>query len=138
MPEWIELPGATVKRSIDGNGALIVSATEGLLTSNAAGDSVRLASGIQVCTHVVKLERAAADYLRAIWTFPQPFLTRIRLQMTVAAVSSGTLIPYLGLHRVVPLDATQTDLRVYRINGAPAFVTGDTVDVAVLAIGLWK
>jgi hypothetical protein len=136
MPEWLNT--GNVKWRLDTNGNIITDADEGESGLTGGGYWYRFASGLQICAAHVALPFFDADMFRAIWTYPQPFLTGVILTCSVRNVSSGAIIQNLGTTRAITVDGATGDLRVYRVTGAPNFTVSDSVSVFAHAIGLWK
>lgn len=119
--------------------------------SGANGSYVRYADGTQVC----RMKRIALPYRSAgdcfaQWSFPQAFVdTDITIQASLTVASDGDDPSAIGALATPSreqlgqaghgaLSTASAALSVARVAGAPDFVAGDQVHVAVIAHGRWR
>ncbi len=136
--DWVELynnttiVGTVAESSGVPTGAIIESA------SNANGNYIRHADGTQICSHQLELPYAAAARLGAFWTYPAQFAAappgRAAVLMTAATTPA---VADLGIAQMTIGGIASCEVRQWRGNTAADFQPGDTVTMAVTAIGRW-
>lgn len=110
--------------------------------SNANGEYVRLAGGLQICWTQMTLPYLSAGALGASWTFPAVFSAAARVignamwQTAAGALSASSYQQYPGPQGVTAT-TTVVSLRMGRMSGA-AFASGDSVACDCFAIGKWN
>lgn len=107
--------------------------------SNANGEWIKLGSGRMICYKVVNLVYAAATELSATWTYPQAFLAGTRPTITFSLSDTTVVASILGAsYSKSPRDNVSTVLAQSNLNGGTSFVSGNAVNLDVIAIGRWK
>ena len=110
--------------------------------TNASGDYTRLADGTQFCWHEVPLSYIWARELYGLWNFPASFVSPAKVFCSVEFYSLLTTatpdVDAVSTATVEGASATGAQFRLMRAAGQTDFVSGDLVNVTVLAFGRWK
>lgn len=119
--------------------------TGGLIerSETPSGRFVRFADGTMICHHDVRLDRADGDILHGSWSCPAPFAEgapdTLSFAVDHASAVAGLSGSIRGLgtitHEMRP--GSTVTIRLYRCDGAPGFVAGDTLVVRACAMGRW-
>lgn len=104
--------------------------------SNSNGSWIKFPDGTMIVRNSITLHYLANAYVQSTWYFPQTFIEEPHVTGSIKFNSSSRNPVYLGgmgfwskeVHRCFP--------RVY--NNELAFVSGDSLEVDVVAIGRWK
>lgn len=110
--------------------------------SNANGEYMRLAGGLQICWTQLTLPFLSTGSLGASWTFPAVFAAAPRVmgdaiwQTAAGGLSASSYQQYPGPQGVT-VTTSVVSIRVGRMSGA-AFASGDSVGCDCIAIGKWS
>ncbi|MEQ9260225.1 MAG: DUF2793 domain-containing protein [Roseovarius sp.] len=118
--------------------------------SNANGHYIRHADGTQICwRNTLQLSFATAARLEATWTYPASFTVTAdvsqsgHVKSTVGSVSAFASTATPSADEITPGCAfnvgglSNVAVNVFRVSGGTDFVSGDTVEVSVMAVGRW-
>lgn len=111
--------------------------------SNANGEYVRFADGLQICQHTLTLAYASIARLELSWTFPAEFdgtslidIRGLKLTGNVNATCTPDLTELTDIHSGT-LTRLACTVTMRRVAGLTNFDPADTLDVPVMAIGRW-
>lgn len=108
--------------------------------STASGDYIRFADGTQICSAQLSLSYVADWALKEDWVYPAQFAQAPCMSVALdadslaagSAISAGAL-SFAGVEAVTSSGARAV---VYAANGA-SFLSGESCDLSVTAIGRW-
>ncbi|PWE51911.1 hypothetical protein DEM26_02850 [Thioclava sp. NG1] len=140
--------GAVIDGALTGSGVVgTVAQVGGVSTgavieqgSTASGDYIRFADGTQICSAQLSLSYVADWALKEDWAYPAQFAQAPCLSVALdadslaagSAISAGAL-SFAGVEAVTSSGARAV---VYAANGA-SFLSGESCDLSVTAIGRW-
>jgi hypothetical protein len=108
--------------------------------SNANGEFIKFADGTLICKAMITAVFYNTAVLTAAWVYPCAFTGETRISATIGdnlADATPTLNEVGGLH-ISGAGVNSATLRIPRISGLTAFVSGDTSQVHAITIGSWK
>ncbi len=110
--------------------------------SNANGEFMRLAGGLQICWNRLTLPYLSAAALGASWTYPANFaaipalITNAIWQTAAGSLTSGSYQRYAGPQGST-VTANVASIRLGQLSST-AFASGDSVASDCIAIGKWS
>lgn len=110
--------------------------------TNANGEYTRMADGTQLCWHEITLDYNWARELYGAWNYPASFLSPAKVFCSVDYTTLGSsTAPDVDAISTVAVEGPTSgsaQFRLMRAAGQTDFVTGNSVNVTVLALGRWK
>ena len=109
--------------------------------SNANGEYTRFADGTQICWHRPTAAYSSGSTINASWTFPAAFTDATKIVVTGSIYNSTLSVTpapdeLLGVH-FSSVAASSCSAQVRRVKGGTSFVSGDTTQLFVQAVGRW-